>query len=48
MEVYINNYNLYSEVIVYDFNIGNGGIGDCIKYFIYILDSCIRNNIKLY
>jgi hypothetical protein len=48
MENYINNYTSYNEIIVYDFNIGNGGIGDCIKYFMYILDSCIRNNIKLH
>jgi hypothetical protein len=48
MENYINNYNLCNEIIVYDFNINYGGIGDCIKYFIHILDSCIRNNVKLY
>lgn len=48
MENYINNYNLYNDIIVYDFNIWSGGIGDCIKYFMYILDSCIRNNIKLH
>jgi hypothetical protein len=48
MQNYINNYDSYNEIIVYDFNIGNGGIGDCIKYFMYILDSCIRNNIKLH
>jgi hypothetical protein len=48
MENYINNYDSYNEIIVYDFNICNGGIGDCIKFFMYILDSCIRNNIKLY
>ena len=48
MENYINNYDSLNEIIVYDFNIGNGGIGDCIKYFMYILDSCIRNNIKLH
>jgi hypothetical protein len=48
MEKYIKNFELFNEIIVYDFSIVSGGIGDCIKYFMYILDSCIRNNIKLY
>ena len=30
MENYIKNFELFNEIIVYDFNIFNGGIGDCI------------------
>jgi len=45
---YINNYELFEETIVYDFNIGSGGIGDCIKFFMFIFELCMKNNIKLY
>jgi hypothetical protein len=48
MEDYIKNYNLFDKIIVYDFQVGNGGIGDCIKFFMFILEDCIKNNIRLY
>ena len=42
MENYIKNFELFNEIIVYDFNILNGGIGDCIKFYMYILNLCKR------
>jgi len=48
MENYINNFENYSKNIVYNFNIGYGGIADCLKFFMYLLDICINNNYKLY
>ena len=48
MDKYINNYYSYDNSIIYNFNIGHGGIGDCIKYFMFILDYCIHHNIRLY
>ena len=48
MELYIKNYNLFNKIIVYDFNVGDGGIGDCIKFFMFILNECIKKNICLY
>ena len=42
MENYIKNFELFNEIIVYDFNILNGGIGDCIKIYMYILNLCIN------
>jgi hypothetical protein len=48
MENYIKNFNNYNKILVYDFKIGYGGIGDCIKYFMFILDICIKFNIRLY
>lgn len=48
MEKYINNYDNFENSIVYDFNLGAGGIGDCIKFFMFILDSCMKDNIRLY
>ena len=48
MDNYINNYDSFSNIIIYNYDIGKGGIGDCIKFFMFILESCIKNNIRLY
>jgi hypothetical protein len=48
MDEYIKKYDQLDKVIVYHFNKDDGGIGDCIKYFIYTLQLCIKNNYKLY
>lgn len=48
MENYIKNFNTFNQAYIYDFQLGNGGIGDCIKFFMYILKFCIKNNIRLY
>jgi hypothetical protein len=48
MENYIKNYTLYNNKIVYDFKLGNGGIADNIKFFMFILESCMKNNTALY
>ena len=48
MDNYINNYKYFKKTIVFDFNLNDGGIGDCIKFFIFILDSCIKNKERLY
>jgi hypothetical protein len=48
MDNYIKNYDSFNEIIVYNFNIGDGGIGDCIKYFMYVLELCMKNNTRLY
>ena len=48
MEEYINKYDSFEKKIVYNFPLGYGGIGDCIKYFMYTLSICIKNNIRLY
>lgn len=47
MDTYIKNYNTYKKTIIYDFNLGSGGIGDLIKFFMYILNKCFRNNVQL-
>lgn len=41
-------YDIYEKRIVYKFDIGDGGIGDCIKFFLYLLNICIKYHIKLY
>ena len=48
MENYIKKFETFEKYIIYNFNIGDGGIGDCIKFFIYILEICIKFNYKLF
>ncbi len=48
MENYIKNFKKYDKISVYDFQLGDGGIGDYLKFYMIILEKCIRNNIKLY
>jgi hypothetical protein len=48
MDNYINNYENFEKKNVYYFNIGDGGIGDYIKFFMFALEICIKNNIRLY
>ena len=47
---YINNYDSFSKIIIYNFEFGNfyGGLGDCIKFFMFLLESCMKNNTRLY
>ena len=48
MEEYIKNYELFDKKIVYNFNLGSGGIGDNIKFFMYILGLCMKDKKRLY
>ena len=48
MENYINNFNNFNKTSVYDFKLGEGGIGDYVKFYMIILTKCMCNNIKLY
>ena len=48
MENYIKNHGTFDKNVVYIFNIGDGGIGDCIKFFMYILEICIKYKYNLY
>ena len=48
MDSYISNYDSFTKKMVYDFKLGDGGIGDCIKFFMFVLVSCIKNNTRLY
>ena len=47
MEEYINKYNKLEYLQIFDFRVGDGGIGDNIKYFTYLLQQCIKNNHKI-
>lgn len=48
MENYMLKFNTYDKYIVYSFSIGSGGIGDLIKYFMFLINLCMSNNIRLY
>lgn len=48
MDNYIQNYENYDKIFVYDFKLGHGGIGDYLKFFMIMLSYCIDNNVKFY
>ena len=48
METYIQNFHSFKDCWIYDFKLGEGGIGDYIKYFTIILTYCMKNNIQAY
>jgi hypothetical protein len=48
MNIYIENYNVYKNNFVYNFDVGDGGIGDCIKFFMFTLEICMKTNTRLY
>jgi hypothetical protein len=48
MENYINKFESFDKKIVYNFNFGSGGIEDYIKFFMFCLESCMKNNERLY
>lgn len=48
MEEYMKIYDQLDKKIVYEYDYRYGGIGDCIKYFIYLLQLCIQYNYKLH
>ena len=48
METYIKNYNNFNKNLVYNFNLGSGGIADCMKFFMVILSVCMKHQIKLF
>ncbi len=47
MDDYLKNYKSYKKYIVYDFKSDNGGIGDCCKFFMYLLCMCVANKYRI-
>lgn len=48
MENYIKNFNNFNKISIYNFTLGDGGIGDYLKFYMIILKKCMSNNIKFY
>jgi len=44
----MNAFETYDKKLVYDFHLGYGGIGDYIKFFVFILEDCIKTKTRLY
>ena len=45
---YLSEFNNYNKYIVYKFNKTSGGVGDLTKFFMYLLNICIKQKIRLY
>lgn len=48
MEHYMENYDNFKKQIVYYLSARPGGVGDILKYFIILLEQCVKHNIRLY
>ena len=48
MDDYIKNFESYTKTVVYDFKLGNGGIGDYCKFFMYVLCLCIKHKFRIH
>ena len=48
MEEYIENYELYDKKIIYNFRVGNGGLGDYFNIFMCLLELCKKDKVRLY
>ena len=43
MEEYIKEFESFKEAIIFDFNVGDGGIGDYIKFLMIVLTICMKS-----
>jgi hypothetical protein len=48
MDEYLKKYDAMDRSVIFCFKVGNGGIGDLIKFFMGILYYCIKYDIKMY
>lgn len=47
MEKYLLESPCYNECIIYDFDSCSGGLGDNIKFFMFLLETCMRTKKRL-
>jgi len=48
MDEYIDKYDTLDKVLIFIFKVGDGGIGDLVKFFTFLLNHCIKCDVKLY
>jgi hypothetical protein len=48
MDTYLQEYKSYENKVVYNFGLGSGGIADCIKFFMFLLEECMKQKKQLY
>lgn len=47
MEDYMKNYDNFETTMVFNFPLGSGGIGDCVKFFAAAAGICIHKGMKI-
>lgn len=47
MEDYLARFHSFPSQKVYDFKLGDGGVGDCIKFFMFALETCMKCGVRL-
>jgi hypothetical protein len=47
MEDYLARFHSFPAQRVYDFKVGDGGVGDCIKFFMFALETCMKCGVRL-
>jgi len=45
---YLQNFDSYPCALVYDFRLTQGGIADCLKFFMFLFEICRTRGIRLY
>jgi hypothetical protein len=48
MDEYFEKYDSLTKTFVFNFGIGNGGIGDIMRGILYLLEICKRHDIRFY
>ena len=45
---YLREFDSYPKMMIYNFVLTHGGMSDCIKFFMFALEYCVDNKIRLY
>lgn len=48
LDTYFGNYNTFQKTVIFDFRLGDGGIGDYLKFFMISLLDSIENNTRFF
>ena len=48
MDNYMKKFNTFKLSYIYDFNISDGGLGDCIKFFMFLVKKSINDNASVF
>ena len=48
MEEYLLNYETYTKKVVFKFNVGMGGTGDFLKFFMYSFQLCMKYKVRFF
>lgn len=48
IDAYLQNFDSYPCSLVYDFQLTQGGVADCLKFFMFLFEICRTRGIRLY